>query len=147
MKTLMLLAAALFAGVAGAEEPPSADTAVDPDAERRHAVRQMRLIIEQEQAQANAAARASAHGLHIETADSPGIGAMREQLARSLERLEERCFGMQNEVQGGNLIVICGDNSGRAENANVHQSHSTHLLLPASDSQPATPPAPAKEGT
>jgi hypothetical protein len=67
--------------------------------------------------------------------DMPGIGAMREQLSRQFERLEDRCFGMDAKVNGGNLIVICGDNAGRAENANIGSGNSSTTLV--------VPPPPA----
>jgi hypothetical protein len=127
------------------------ETSADADAEvqqqLRRTLRQMRTLFEQEDAQAEAIARGNTQSLQIASMDMPGIGAMREQLSRQFERLEDRCFGMDAKVNGGNLIVICGDNAGRAENANIGSGNSsTTIVVPpppaASEAKPAEESAP-----
>ena len=106
----------------------------------RRTIRQMRTLFEQEDAQAQAIARGNTQSVQLASMDMPSIGAMREQLSRQFERLEDRCFGMDAKVNGGNLIVICGDNAGSAENANIGSgNHSTTIVVP--------PPPPAPEAT
>lgn len=156
MKLIIGIALAAFASAAlGAEPAPAADivvtaTPIDParlaeqEQQLRRNVRQMRQIIEQESAQAAAMARGNTAGLHVNAADSPSLGALREQLARSMERLEDRCFGLEAKADNGNVIVICGDNSGTAENANVRNSADTTLVLPPA--APAESEPPAEEG-
>jgi hypothetical protein len=159
MNKLIYLCAALTLGTAVAGEAPNPEPATQPVAnavaeapaaaepsaaaaeeeaqlQLRQTLRQMRTLFEQEDAQTEAMARGYTQSLQA-SSDMPGLGAMREQLSRQLERLEERCFGMDAKVNGGNLIVICGDNAGTAENANINSGNrSTTVIVP-----PAPPPA------
>jgi hypothetical protein len=139
MNRFIFFCAALTLGTAFATEPaPEADApSAEDEAQQqlRQTLRQMRALFEQEDAQAQAMARANTQSVSIASADVPSIGLMREQLSRQLERLEERCFGMDAKVNGGNLIVICGDNAGTAENANIGGGNNTTVIVP-----PAPPP-------
>jgi hypothetical protein len=139
--TLICAALMLDTAVAGeapestpaAEAPPeTAAMAAEDEAQQqlRQTLRQMRALFEQEDANTQAIARANTQSLSIASADVPSIGLMREQLSRQLERLEERCFGMDAKVNGGNLIVICGDNAGNAENANIGGGNNTTVIVP-----------------
>lgn len=155
MRILICIALASMACVADAgETPPSDDivitaTPIDPavlarrqaeeEAQLRRNLHQLRVIMEQESAQANAVARGNAGTLHIAPSDAPSLGAMREQLADSMERLEDRCFGLEAKAENGNVIVICGDNSGSAENTNVRNSADTTLVLPPLAAAAPTP--------
>lgn len=156
MKIILSLVLAAFASVALAADPaPAADivitaTPIDParleeqEQQLRRNLRQMRQIVEQESAQAAALARGSTAGIIVNPSDSPSLGVLREQLARSMERLEDRCFGLEAKADNGNVIVICGDNAGTAENANVRNSADTTVVLPPA-APPETTPA-AEEG-
>jgi hypothetical protein len=162
MNRILILCAALSLGTAVAGETPNPDAAAtegvaaktpeaaaeaaaaaeaEHQATLRQTLRQMRTIYEQEDAQVEAAARAYTQSVQTYSVDNPGIGAMREQFARQFERLEDRCFGMDAKVNGGNLIVICGDNAGSAENANIGGgNHNTTVIVP-----PPPPAAPAPQ--
>jgi len=164
MKRIILVCTALLAAAATeaarADEPtksqaPAAASApevspgeAEEQAQRqlRQTLRQMRTLFEQEDAQAEAIARSNTQSLQLASTDLPSIGAMREQLSRQFERLEDRCFGMDAKVNGGNLIVICGDNAGRAENANIGSGNSsTTILVPPSPPPADTKAQPAEE--
>lgn len=155
MKVILSLVLAAYASAALAADPPAADivvtaTPIDParleeqEQQLRRNLRQMRQIIEQESAQAAAQARGNTAGIYINPADSPSLGVLREQLARSMERLEDRCFGLEAKADNGNVIVICGDNAGTAQNANVRSSADTTVVLPPAPPSETAPSA--KEG-
>lgn len=155
--SLIFLLAACASAALAADPDPAADivitaTPIDParleeeQQQLRRNLRQMRQIIEQESAQAAAMARGNTQGIVVNPSDSPSLGVLREQLARSMERLEDRCFGLDAKAENGsNVIVICGDNAGTAENANVRNSADTTVVIP-----PPPPPTenapPAEEG-
>jgi len=152
--TLLALAAVMLSAGVQADESASGDlvitaTPVDPqvlaqqEQQLRRNLHQMRQIIEQEAAQSAANARNSTGPIYVNTADSPSLGALREQLARSMERLEDRCFGLEAKAENGNVIVICGDNAGTAENANIRNSADTTVVLPQ---QPTPSSAASEEG-
>lgn len=153
MKIILGFVLAACASVASAADPaPAADivitaTPIDParleeqEQQLRRNLRQMRQIIEQESAQAAAQARGSTQGIIVNPSDSPSLGVLREQLARSMERLEDRCFGLEAKAENGNVIVICGDNAGTAENANVRNSADTTVVLPPEAPSESAPPA------
>ena len=135
---------------APAVEASPAEIQAEAERQLRQTLRQMRTLFEQEDAQAEVIARNNTQSLQLASTDMPGIGAMREQLSRQFERLEDRCFGMDAKVNGGNLIVICGDNAGSAENANIGSGNrSTTIVVPppppvpeAKSQQPAQESAP-----
>ncbi len=156
MKLPIIIALALAAVAAGAADGPqggSADivvtaTPVDParlaeqEQQLRRNLRQMREMFERDKANSDAASRGNTSGIYVNPADSPSVGMMREQLARSMERLENRCFGIEAKATNGNVIMICGDNSGTADNEIIRSSADTTIVLPPSN--PATPtPDPA----
>lgn len=126
------------AAAAPAPEPSPAEVEEQAQQQLRRTLRQMRTLFEQEDAQADAIARGNTQTMQLASTDRPTIGTMRDQLTQQFERLEDRCFGMDAKVNGGNLIVICGDNAGRAENANIGSGNSsTTIVVP--------PPPPAQE--
>jgi hypothetical protein len=125
------------ATAAPAPEASAAEAEEEAQQQLRRTLRQMRTLFEQEDAQAEAIARGNTQSLQLASTDMPSIGAMREQLSRQFERLEDRCFGMDAKVNGGNLIVICGDNAGQAENANIGSGNSSTTIV--------VPPPPAPE--
>ena len=126
------------AAAAPAPAPSPAEIEEEAQLQLRRTIRQMRTLFEQEDAQADAIARGNTQSMQLVSSDMPNIGAMREQLSRQFERLEDRCFGMDAKVNGGNLIVICGNNAGSAENANIGSGNSsTTIVVP-----PPPPPAP-----
>lgn len=127
------------AAAAPAPEISAAEAEEEAQQQLRRTIRQMRTLFEQEDAQAQAMARGNTQSLQLASMDMPTIGAMREQLSRQFERLEDRCFGMDAKVNGGNLIVICGDNAGSAENANIGSGNRSTTIV--------VPPPPAQETT
>src|SRR5687767_1813897 len=80
---------------ATAQEPSEQEAS----AQLQRNIHDIRAVLERERAQIEANKRMHSPGLVVESRDSPGIGAMREQLARQLERLENRCFGIDMNVQ------------------------------------------------
>lgn len=85
---------------------------------------QMRLRHDQERQQAENEARAN---VRLATqagrpgADSPTVTQMRQQTSVQLARYEQRfrCLDVEVDSQGGNTVVICGDNSGDIEGSNT----------------------------
>jgi len=133
------------AAAAPAPEVSAAQAEEEAQQQLRRTLRQMRTLFEQEDAQAEAIARGNTQSLQLASTDMPSIGAMREQLTRQFERLEDRCFGMDAKVNGGNLIVICGDNAGRAENANIGSgNNSTTIVVPPPSAPPEASSQPAQ---
>jgi hypothetical protein len=158
MKLQILIALALAATTAGAAEPSGGSgdgdivvTArpVDParlaeeEQQLRRNLRQMRELFERDKSQNEAAARGNTGGIYVNPSDAPSVGMLREQLARSMERLENRCFGIEAKAQNGNVILICGDNSGTADNQIIRSSEDTTIVLPPPASEPAAPNDPA----
>jgi hypothetical protein len=134
------------AAAAPALEVSAAEAEEEAQQQLRRTLRQMRTLFEQEDAQAQAIAHANTQSLQLASMDMPSIGAMREQLTRQFERLEDRCFGMDAKVNGGNLIVICGDNAGSAENANIGSGNSsTTIVVPPPPAAPEAKSQPAEE--
>lgn len=133
------------AAAAPAPEVSAAQAEEEAQQQLRRTLRQMRTLFEQEDAHAEAIARGNTQSLQLASTDMPSIGAMREQLTRQFERLEDRCFGMDAKVNGGNLIVICGDNAGRAENANIGSgNNSTTIVVPPPSAPPEASSQPAQ---
>jgi|SRR5688572_26771058 hypothetical protein len=144
-QALQVLAVALTlaaAARAAADEPSEQQAA----AQLQRNIHDIRAILERERAQSDANRRANVRPLVIESRDSPGIGLMREQIAQSFERLENRCFGIDVEVQEGNAMVICGNNHGQAENSNVTTDARATVVIvpPTSAEQPAPARAPVQ---
>lgn len=137
---------------AAADEPQSAEEA----AQLQRNIHDMRRIFDGERAQLDGALRGNSGGIVVDSRDAPGIGTLREQLARSLERLESRCFGIDVEVNEGNAVVICGSNYGRTDNSNITNLTPTTVVVvppsppPAADNVDESPAqggaAPAGEG-
>lgn len=125
-----------------AAAPPQAGQAA---AQLQRNIHDIRLIIDRERGQLDGALRGNAGQLIVESRDAPSIGRMREQLAQSLERLENRCFGIDVNVTDGNAILICGNNNGTADSANVTTSaHTTVVVAPPPS--PAAQPEPGRSG-
>jgi len=143
---IFLALAAIAAGAAESQGDPAdikiTATPVDParlaeqEQSLRRNLRQMREMFERDKANSDTAARGNTSGIYVNPADSPSVGMMREQLARSMERLENRCFGIEAKAVNGNVIMICGNNSGTADNEIIRSSADTTIVLPP---QPATP--------
>ena len=119
----------------------------EEEAQLRRNLNQMRRVLEQENAQAEAIARGSTGAIRVNPSDAPSLGTMREQLANQMERLEDRCFGLDAKAENGNVIVICGDNSGRADNTNIRSGDTIVALPPVPAPAPATPAAPEAPAT
>jgi hypothetical protein len=143
--TLGVLAVALTLAAAvsaGAQEPSEQQAA----AELQRNIHNLRAVLERDRAQLEANKRMNSPGLVVESRDSPGIGLMREQLAQKLEHLESRCFGIDVNVQEGNAMVICGNNTGEAQNANVTtDARTTVVVVPPGPEQSTPAPEPVKE--
>jgi len=116
-----LLVFVLLAGPAGTA-PALADREADKALLQR--IYQMRMRHDQERQQAENEARANvrlANQAGNPGADSPTVTQMRQQTNVQLARYEQRfrCLDVDVDSQGGNTVVICGDNSGDIEGSNT----------------------------
>jgi hypothetical protein len=143
LATAMAMAMALT-HLAGSHASADEQQAAQQAAQLQRNIHDIRRIVDSERAQLDGALRGNAGPLVIGSRDAPGIGTMREQLVQSLERLENRCFGIDVTVNDGNAILICGNNNGAAESANVTNAANTTVVL-ASPSGPAPVPADAEK--
>lgn len=127
---LTAIAVAVFlvcmtASVHGIAETPSAQ---DPDRVLLQKIYQMRMAYDRERAQKENEARAnvrlvtdsgrSSSGSRV---DSPTVTGLRNQTTAQLVRYEQqfRCLDVDVASDGGNTVVICGDNSGDITGSNV----------------------------
>jgi hypothetical protein len=117
----LLIPIALFAGWAGSA-PALADR--DQDKALLQRIYQMRMRHDQERQQAENEARANVR-LATQSgnpgADSPTVSQMRQQTSVQLARYEQRfrCLDVDVNSNGGNTVVICGDNAGDIEGSNT----------------------------
>ncbi len=117
--TLILLAAACLQTTAiNAEEAKEANN------EKQILLRkiyEMRMRNDSERAQKENAARAN---VNLKTgatgADSPTVSSMRAQTNVQLSKFEQRfrCLDVDVDSNGGNTVVICGDNTGNISGTN-----------------------------
>jgi hypothetical protein len=104
-----------------AETRPSAQ---DPDRALLQRVYEMRMRLERERAERDNEARANTR-LVTQSAgarvDSPTVSGLRSQTNNQLARYEQqfRCLDVDVDNNGGNTVVICGDNSGDVTGTNV----------------------------
>jgi hypothetical protein len=91
----------------------------------------LRQAMEQEQAQDETLTRLQPPLVALATGDPSSLASLRGNLGAALSKLDNRCIGVDAHVNGGNLILICGDNSGSASNANVQTT--TGLPIAAAD--------------
>ena len=112
-------------------------------------VHDMRILMEQSEAEAEARARGSIIGLFtggagsdpaVASTEVQSISQMRQEMNQSFERIENMfpCLGANIDIEDGQAILICGDNSGYAGNDNfeyddsidLSTDNSTHVYLP-----------------
>lgn len=151
MKTLFLLIIALFAGTAFSETP-------EERAQLHQNVHNMRIRMEQSDAEAEAKARSALIALYAGGAGGGGAGGsaiagyssdvlsisqMRQEINQSFERTENMfpCLGANIDVQDGQAILICGDNSGLARNENTQSDDDVNvdINLPGYTDEEVTP--------
>ena len=127
---LSAIATALFLFCITASIDGQADTggqgkAQNPDKALLQRMYEMRMRIERDRAQRDNAARAGGPRLVTQTSghrvDSPTVSALRVQTNNQLARFEQqfRCLDVDVENNGGNTVVICGNNSGDVTGTNV----------------------------
>lgn len=120
MKSHLLILAVLAASLSAA--PAVADA--DADKALLERIYQMRMRHDQERQRAENEARANVR-LVTEAgtpgADSPTVTQMRQQTSVQLARFEQRfrCLDVDVESNGGNTVVICGDNAGDIQGSNT----------------------------
>ena len=113
------------ANVGGADAQPGGARAQDPDKVLLQRMYEMRMRIERDKAQKDNQARAGAPRLVSQASghrvDSPTVSALRVQTNNQLARFEQqfRCLDVDVENNGGNTVVICGNNSGDVTGTNV----------------------------
>ena len=121
--TLSVAAGAYAEAQPTAEQEAAARKAAQQQAKAQHKkemlqrIYNMRMRFEQERAQAEAQAR---NNVRLQTAqnyrhmDSPTVTGLRAQTNQQLTRFEQmfKCLDVDVDAQGGNTVVICGDNSG-----------------------------------
>ena len=122
-------------------------------------VHDMRVLMEDSNAQAENKARGAVIGLFTGGAegsaggggDVQSISEMRNEMNQSFERIENMfpCLGANINVEEGQAILICGDNQGYAANDNFEYSDNDHttfqennesnIYLPAEPANEVTP--------
>ncbi len=152
MKFLILSVLILGAGTASGETPE--------EREQIHRnVHEMRVLMEQSNAQAESKARNAVIGLFAGgspgsagygTGDVQSISQMRNELNQSFERTANMfpCLGADIDVEDGQAILICGDNQGYAKNDNFEfsdddghtfeENHQTNIFLPTEPAKEVT---------
>ncbi|MEM6710604.1 MAG: hypothetical protein AAF648_17650, partial [Pseudomonadota bacterium] len=85
---------------------------------------QMRMQLENERARRDNEARANVRLVTPGAqgrADAPTVSGLRAQTNQQLARYEQqfRCLEVEAENNGGNMVVICGDNTGDINGSNV----------------------------
>ena len=100
--------------------------AADREAERAllQKIYQMRKQYDQERGRKENEARANVRLVTQNAnkgADSPTVSGLRAQTSAQLVRYEQqfRCLDVDVDSNGGNTVVICGDNSGDISGSNV----------------------------
>ena len=149
MKTLIILIIALVTGAVLAENP-------EERAQLHQNVHNMRIRMEQADAEAAAKARSALIGLYAGgseggvaggsaaagySSDVLSISQMRQEINQSFERTENMfpCLGANIDVQEGQAILICGDNSGLVRNENTETDDDVNINLPGYSSEEVTP--------
>ena len=106
----------------------------DDAAELHQNIHDMRILMEQSNAQAEFESRKAVIGLYVGgSKNAPGISEMRKTINQTFEQLETRmpCLGAEVDVSdGGQAILICGDNNGRASNDKQENTNETKIVLP-----------------
>jgi hypothetical protein len=106
----------------------------DDAAELHQNIHDMRILMEQSNAQAEYESRKAVIGLYAGgSKNAPGISEMRKTINQSFQQLETRmpCLGAEvNVSDGGQAILICGDNNGRASNDKQENTNETKIVLP-----------------
>lgn len=103
---------------------------------------QMRVQLERERAGRDNEARANVRlpGPGIAAAaDNPTVSGLRAQTGQQLSLLEQqfRCLDVDFKANGGNTVVICGNNSGDINGSNVSADRDIVTVQPQySGSQP-----------
>ncbi len=126
MKFLILSVLLLAAATASGGTPEERE-------EMHRRVHDMRVLMEDSNAQAKNKARSALIGLFTRGAagsagsgggDVQSISQMRNEMNQSFERIENMfpCLGASIDVQEGQAILICGDNTGSVNNDNFEYS-------------------------
>ncbi len=106
----------------------------DDAAELHQNIHDMRILMEQSNAQAEYESRKAVIGLYAGgSKNAPGISEMRKTINQSFQHLETRmpCLGAEvNVSDGGQAILICGDNNGLATNDKQENTNETKIVLP-----------------
>ena len=122
-KALILILAVLLSPLSLAQQTRE-DGGVSAEQKLLSRVYEMRMRLERERAQAENEARANVRLVTQSgsaRADSPTVTGMRAQTNIQLTRFEQqfRCLDVDVDSEGGNTVVICGDNSGDIKGTNV----------------------------
>lgn len=128
LNLLAAIAIALFLFCVTASVDGQADTGAqtaNPDKALLQRMYEMRIRMERDKAQKDNEARAGTPRLASQSSghrvDSPTVSALRVQTSNQLARFEQqfRCLDVDVDNNGGNTVVICGDNSGDVTGTNV----------------------------
>ncbi len=122
---------------------PAQEAVAPSGQELLHGVHEMRVRLENDRAVSEQRAQQSTLAVVRSARGVPGISEMRRDLQESLDRVEinHQCLDVDVEGNQGNLILICGDNAGLAENTTTTSSSPTHIILPPAPG-PASEPTP-----
>ena len=128
-------------------------------AQMRQNVHDMRILMEQSQAEADAKARSALIGLYtggaasdpaVASTEVMSISQMRQEMNQGFERIENMfpCLGANIDIQDGQAILICGDNSGYAGNDNFeYETNDVYDLRQDNSVDINLPPSPLEEPT
>lgn len=144
MRTLLLIFITLVAGTVAAQSPEERE-------QLRENVHNMRVRMEQANAEAEAKARSALIALYAggsasgsgggSSGDVQSISQMRQEINQSFERTENMfpCLGANIDVEDGQAILICGDNSGYVNNENTQSDDDININLPGFSGEEVTP--------
>ncbi len=106
----------------------------DDGAELHQNIHDMRILMEQSNAQTEFNARKAMIGVYVGgSKNAPGISEMRKTINQSFRQLETRmpCLGAEvNVSDGGQAILICGNNNGLATNDKQVNTNENNIVLP-----------------
>lgn len=115
MKTLLICLLLLGAS----SQPLAAELSKEQMLKRLY---EMRQRFEREQQQEENEARANIGVIRANAGDAPTVSQMRREMGLALSQISNnyRCLDVEVENNGGNTVVVCGNNNGQIQGENTH---------------------------
>lgn len=115
MKTLLICL--LLLGVSS--QPLAAELTKEQMLKRLY---EMRQRFERERQQEENEARANIGVIRANAGDAPSVSQMRREMGLALSQISNnyRCLDVEVENNGGNTVVVCGNNNGQIQGENTH---------------------------